>query len=94
MNNIFCEHCGCETYNLKFAGKHLKAVCASCGQMARVNNKPYFVKQDEERPAEYEKATDKQVNYIKGLIRNCKFNKLSKDEAGDIIAIFRRTKEE
>ena len=94
MNNIFCENCGCETYYLQFAGKHLKAICTQCGQMARVDHKPYFDSQVLEKPVDYEKATDKQVNYIKGLITKCNFEKLSKDEAGDIIAMFRRTKEE
>ena len=80
-----CAECGCGDFELYMTDIHLKAVCKSCHEPVMQNdgNRPHFVAYIEEDVME-EPATDKQIAYIKYLMKD-NARKLTRVLAGDII---------
>ena len=87
MNNIECQYCGCCDFNLKYMNEHIKAICQSCGKTLVGEKYPELITQyDLSELEDEEKATGKQIQYIRYLVYHEAKN-LSKPMAGEIINI-------
>lgn len=92
---IDCPICGCKDFSLVWAGPHVKAVCKSCEEVYKNRQSMVqFVQQSEDFDLRsgYEKATDKQVKYLKSLIYSCG-ELLPKESAGEMITLLKKINE-
>ena len=91
---IDCPICGCKDFSITWAGPHIKAICKSCGEVYKNRqNMVQFVQQTPDIDENYERATPKQLSYIKALM-NSYGGALPKDSAGDLIALLKKVGEE
>ena len=95
---ITCEYCGCNFFELYFAGIHIKAVCSNCQKTVQNNYSgstynTHFIKQLEYDNTQQviEEATSEQIRGIRYRVYH-EYESLSKVDAGDIIGIFERSK--
>ena len=93
MSNVFCEYCGSEEFYLQFSDIHIKAICCRCGKPFKTGSYTHFINYIDKENKNNELATDKQIKYIRFMSYH-NTDKLTREDAGDIIGIFEHAKKD